>query len=134
MKKIIFAFVFMALIMPVFAQNTPRDGGLYCLNVPVERIFPTKDGYIIMYRSSTIIDTIGLPNDWFSFSGGKAEMVQLADAGDWPSMTVFYRDGEFSHVKLYVHRAKSHHTWGSLPTGTDVSRYFQDQETLNFRF
>ena len=135
MKKLIIVLFIMALALPVFAQTKITGShDMYYINVPVEKIYPTKDGYIIMYRSSSIIASVGIPNEWFSNAGGKAELIRLPVAGDWPTLSVFYVEGEFSHVRLYVHRAKSHHTWGSLPQGIDVSKYFEDKESFNIKY
>ncbi|MCL2265928.1 MAG: hypothetical protein FWC22_07795 [Treponema sp.] len=135
MKKLIIVLIFMALIAPVFAQSKAQPGlDLYYLNVPVEKIYPTKNGYIVLYRSSSLTKTVGIPNEWFSNAGGKAELMRLPVTSDWPTMSVFYVEGEFSHVRLYVHRAKSHLTWGSIPQGTDVDKYFEDKENFNIQF
>jgi len=133
MRKFIFVLFLIALITPVFAQDV-GDRSLYYVNVPVERIYPTSEGYIVQYRNSSIIATTGIPNEWFTASAGKAEMLSLPPGRDWPTMSVFFRDGEFSHLKLYVHRSKGHWTWGNIPVGTDLSRFFGDKETFNFQF
>ncbi|MCL2440661.1 MAG: hypothetical protein FWD14_02885 [Treponema sp.] len=132
MKKLFFALILIALITPVFAQNNSgNQDRIYYINVPVERIFPTSSGYVIQYRSSSsVLATIGIPVEWFTDAGGSAEMVRLPAASDWPTMSVFYRNGEFSHVRLYVHRVKGHRTWGTIPQGTDVSRFFTDKESF----
>ncbi|MCL2765410.1 MAG: hypothetical protein FWD40_09065 [Treponema sp.] len=130
MKKLIFALILLALVTPVFAMDE-----VYYINVPVERIYPSSTGYVVQYRSSSsVIATIGIPNDWFSDSAGSAELIRLPSAADWPTMSVFYINGEFSHVRLYVHRVKGHHTWGNIPQGTDVSRFFTDKESFKLDF
>jgi len=133
MKKLIIVLFLIALVIPVFAQNN-TDEVMYYINLPVERIFPSSQGYIVQYRSSSIVNTIGIPNEWFTEAAGRAEMVYLPTGSDWPTMSVFYRNGEFSHIRLYVHRAKSHWTWGSVPQGTDLSRFFGDGVSFNIKF
>jgi len=137
MKKIIVLLVFLAVISPIFAQQNDDEKreSFYYINVPVEKIYPSGEGYIVMYRSSTtLISTIGIPNDWFYDSAGNAQIVKLPLASDWPTMTVFYSEGKFSHVRLYTHPAKSHSTWGNIPMGTDVSRFFADKESFKLQF
>jgi len=136
MKKLIIVLVFLALITPAFAQNNSNSkDDIYYINVPVERIIPTKTGYIVQYRtSSNLLGTIGIPNEWFSDPAGSAEKLRLPSGGDWPSMSVFYRNGEFSHVRLYIHRVKGHQTWGNIPIGTDVSRFFTDRESFKIQY
>jgi len=153
MKKIIIVLVFLALISPVFAQqeeerpdrraadpfyainNTRnREENFYYFNVSVEKIYPVKEGYIVQYLSvsSPDIATIGIPNEWLTNAAGRAEIITIP-ASDWPTMTVFYVDGKFSHVRLYVHPAKSHLTWGNIPQGANVSKFFS-QDSFNIQF
>jgi len=137
MKRLIFVLVVLTAVSPIFAQsNSNENNDTYYINVRVERIYPTGHGYIIQYQKSTSeLGTIGIPNEWFMDAGGKAEIMKLPWGKNWPTMSVFYDNGEFSHLRLYVHRAKSHQTWGNLPQGTDLSRYFsEDQNSFNFRY
>ena len=136
MKKLIVILLFLVVITPIFAQNNSEGrSGTYYFNVPVERIFPTSQGYIIQYRGQAAFHTIGIPNDWFFGAASRADIVILPRGQGWPSMSVFYVDGDFSHVRLYVHHSRGHISWGSISQGTDVSRFFQDGDslTLNFR-
>jgi len=153
MKKIIIVLILLAIISPLFAQeeekrdrnpadpfyainNTRnREENFYYVNVSVEKIYPTKNGYVVQYLSaSSTVATIGIPNDWLTNAAGRAEIVHLPVVSDWPTMTVFYVDGKFSHVRLYVHPAKSHQTWGNIPQGADVSKFFMDADSFNLQF
>jgi len=137
MKKFIVLLVFLVLISPVFAQPDPRynQSDIFYVNISVDKVYPTGMGYIVQYRGSgNQFHTIGIPQEWFSAAASKAELINLPPGRSWPTMTIFYRDGEFSHVRLYVHRAKSHQTWGNIPMHMDVSMYFPDTDTLNIEF
>jgi len=136
MKKVLFVLVVLAVVSPIFAQNNAFNerSDLYYMNVRVERIYPSGDGYIVQYqRSNGLFATVGIPMDWFN-AAGKAEILLLPPGKNWPTMSVFYNAGEFSHVRLYIHRMKGHATWGIVPQGADLSRFFGDQETFNFQF
>lgn len=136
MRKLIFVFLILVFISPVFAQNESRynTSDMYVINVSVDKIYPSGRGYLIQYRTGLGLSTVGIPNEWFSSAGGKAELVHLPRGRSWPSMSVFYRDGEFSHVRVYAHREKSHQTWGNIPQSADVSRFFSDSEDFKLRF
>ncbi|MCL2808944.1 MAG: hypothetical protein FWD24_02625 [Treponema sp.] len=136
MKKIIIALFIFTLITPLFAQSTnDADTKFYYFNLQIERIYPTSDGYIIQYRNSgRTLGTIGIPNEWFFEAAGRAEKVLLHPGRDWPTMSIFYRNGEFSHVRLYLHRSRAHQTWGSIPQGTNVSRFFEDRDSFNIQY
>jgi len=128
MKKLIIVLIFLAAISPIFAQNNSEEKDGYYINVSVERIFPTSQGYIVQYQSQSGIKTIGIQNSWFTDAGGRADIVRLPRGKSWPSMSVFYSNGEFSHLRLYVSPVRSHTSWGSIPQGTDVNRFFLDED------
>ena len=141
MKKLVIAAVFLAAVIigsPLYAQTVPpeQSSEYYYVNVRLEKVFPTSLGYILIYNRKSVgdIGRIGIPNEWFTFTGAKAELINLPRGISWPSLSIFYKDGEFSHVRLYVHRERSHETWGNLPLGTDISRYFQDTDTLVMKY
>lgn len=137
MKKIVFTLIFLATIMPVFAQNDNERGktDMYYINVPVEKIYQTNLGYVIMYRKGTNqLGTVSIPNEWFTESAGRAEMMQLPPGPDWPTMSIFYKAGQFSHVRIYVHRLTGHRSWGILPGTVDVRSYFTDTENFNIEY
>jgi len=138
MKKVFFVLVILTAVSPIFAQdyyNNNDSSNLYYINVRIEKIYPSGDGYVVQYlRSNSQYATIGIPMDWFD-AAGKAELLLLPPGSNWPTMSVFYNDGEFSHVRLYVHRSKGHITWGTVPQGANLGRYITEgQETLNFQF
>jgi hypothetical protein len=132
MKKLILALFLLAMILPVYAQdNSKKYTSEYSYkNVYVEKIFPSLKGYIVVYSTSKKMATVGIPIEWFHEIGGKAEIVKLSKGKEWPSMTVYYKNGEFSHVRLYVHALRTHSTWGTVPMTADVSDYFEDTEEI----
>ena len=139
MKKLIIVLIIGAVISPLFAQekndSKHNTSDMYYINVPVEKIYPSAKGYIILYRRNTTqLGTIGILNEWFTDAASKAEMLKMPPGKNWPSLTVFYRDGKFSHVRLYVHPAKGHQTWGNLPQSADLSKYFSDSEEIKLEF
>jgi len=137
MKKLVILLILTALALPVFAQNQThnQEAALYSFNVPVEKIYLSKEGYIIQYRkNSSIMGAIGIPYDWFTDAGGRAELIRLPGGTTWPSISLFYSEGEFDHLRLYVHREKSHVTWGVVRMGLDVSSFFPDGDSFNFQF
>jgi len=137
MKKTIIVLFILAVISPVFAQsNSGNEADMYVVNVDIEKIYPSSQGYIVQYqkKSSVGIGTVGIPIQWFIDAAGKAEYINLPPGANWPSMSVFFNNGEFSHVRLYVHRVRSHQTWGNVPIGVDISRHFVNTDTLNVEF
>ncbi len=137
MRKLIFTLIFLSLVLPLFAQQiSPElESNMYYINVPVEKVLLSGKGYLIQYQTSTnMIGTVGIPYEWFTNAAANAELINLPPGKSWPTMSIFYREGEFSHVRLYVHRNKGHSTWSVTPQGADVSRYFQDAESFTFKY
>jgi hypothetical protein len=137
MKKLIVVLIFMAVISPVFAQNysSGSSGNMYYHNVPIEKIYMSGPGYVVQYRKGVNeVGTVGLPYEWFTKAGSYAEIMKLPPGADWPSMSVFYKDGSFNYVRLYVHSSKRHTTWSVVPQGADVSRFFGDMEAFKIDF
>ena len=141
MKKLIFAVVFIALFTlgsPVFAQRIPEEmeSDLYYVNLTLDRIWPAREGYIVQYRKGFYRHGRAfLPFDWFTDVSGRGEIITLPRGRSWPSMSVFYVNGEFSHVRLYVHRLQTHRTWGNVPQYRSFEGEFDNlQQTLDLEF
>ena len=137
MKKIIFVLLSLFLVTTaVFAQQntaTVRQSELYYVNFPIERIYTHPLGYVVEYRSGTFRTfTTYIPHDWFVGTAGKGEVITLR-GGEWPSMTVFYERGEFSHVKLRL-RERAHRSWGVLPMGYNLDERFRNVKELRLDF
>jgi len=137
MKNLVITLIFLgmfavpALTTPVFAQDEPD---MYYVNVAIEKVYTTNMGYVIQYRTQKGIDTVGIPLSWFVEAAGKADIVRLPTGGDWPSMSIFYDQGKLSHIRMYVSRVRSHVTWGVIPQGTDVSKFFPEGDSIEIRF
>jgi hypothetical protein len=123
--------------LPVFAQTSMegRDSEYYYVNISLEKIYPYRAGYIVQYRKGLYqYGRTYLPSEWFTNAAGKGEILTLPSGQAWPSMTVFYKNGEFSHVRLYVHRWQSHRTWGNVPQNVNLDHNFDNIETLKISF
>jgi len=144
MKKLLVFAVFTVILAvgsPVFAQQAQQDdkkkndSEYYYKNVPLERIYPYRNGYIVQYRRGlNRIEKAYIPLEWFTSSAGKGEIIALPKGQSWPSLTVYYKNGEFSHIRLYVHRLASHQTWGTIPQNVNLDDQFENIEELKLKF
>ncbi|MDR2478828.1 MAG: hypothetical protein LBD48_05885, partial [Treponema sp.] len=129
MRKLIMAAGFWAVCAigsPLFAQQiSPEKSSEYFYeNITLEKVYPSRLGYILQYRKGLNgIGRVYVPNEWFTAAASKAELITLPPGKNWPSMTVFYKEGEFSHLRLYVHRWKGHNTWGNVPLAAPIDQY-----------
>jgi hypothetical protein len=145
MKKLVFtAFfvVFLAVGTTVFAQTETRPNPIddkvsefYYVNVSVEKVYPYSKGYIVMYRKGYgQFGRVYLPASWFIDASSKGEIITLPQGQAWPSLTVYYRNGQFSFVRLYVHRWANHPTWGSIPQNVNIDDRFENIDTITIEY
>ncbi|MDR0316480.1 MAG: hypothetical protein LBH97_06230 [Treponema sp.] len=141
MKKLIAMTIFAAFLIvgiPVFAQSFPSEyeSEFFYVNVSVEKVSPYRAGYVIQYRKGVTgqIAYVYLPGEWFDAAAGKGEVITLPSGTAWPSLSVYYRNGEFSHVKLYVHRWRGHETWGNIRQTVNIDDRFENIETIRLQF
>ena len=140
MKKLIMLAVLAAFISGafVFAQQPPPrspESEFYYFNFPIEKIYLYRQGYVVLYRngSNRVVRT-HIPNNWFTDIGGTGEVVYIGSGRTWPSMTVFYKNGEFSHVRLTLRRERTHVTWGMVPLAANLDEHFRDIEEVKLDF
>ena len=99
---------------------------LYYINVPIEKVYPYRLGYVVLYRKgANELGRAYIPYEWFRASVGKAQLFQLGDGKTWPCMSVFYKEGAFYGVKLYVAKRGTHLTWGNIPSNVNIDDRFQ---------
>ena len=140
MKKIIFSLIILAVLgqgMSLFAQEKKyEESDYYYFNFPIEKIYTHRLGYVVLYRKGpTQIARTFLPVEWFIDSKGKADLVGLRGGGkEWPSMSVYYKNGEFSHVRLRIRVNKAHQTWGFVPLNVNIDEQFKGLEEPHIEF
>jgi hypothetical protein len=138
-KKIVFLttlLLVLAGIIPLMAQdNSTPPTGTYAVTVTLERVYTYRKGYIVKYRKgiSQTVDAY-LPLEWFQGVAAKGDLIQLGSGTDWPHLTVFYKDGAFDHIRLYVRKEKSHETWGTVPLGLNLDDRFENLEDFKLEF
>jgi hypothetical protein len=133
MKRTVMLVALVLLIVGVFAVSAQeQDPKLYVKTVSIMKILNHALGYKVLYlKSSMEVGEFYVPHSWFK-AGGKAELV-LGDTPAFPYFSVFYRDGEFDHIKLYAHENISHLSWGRLKRQAGDSSKFE-VETLDLEF
>ena len=141
MKKILWITVLTALIgggASLFAQQNShvfQESEFHYFSVQIERIYAHRLGFIVIYRRGAHgMARAFIPEYWFTDAGGRGELIRIGAGSAWPNMTVFYRNGEFSHVRLRVRRNRSHETWGVVPLAANIDEFFQGVESVRIQF
>jgi len=136
-KKIILLVVLATFCLGtfVFAQQFSNESNFYYFSYPIERIYVHRLGYMIVYRgNSNRMSRTFVPHEWFEEMGSKGEIVYLGTGHEWPTMTVYYNGGDFSHVRLRLRRDRSHQTWGLVPLNMNLDEYFKDIEEVDLTY
>ena len=139
MKKTILVLVLLSIVLAatVYAQEpesqvinqAPTE--IYYINVSIDKIYSYRMGFVVVFESDMYnLQRVYIPREWFIGLGNMAEMVTIRAGREWPSMTIFYNRGEFSHVRLRV-RENTHQTWGIVPPGVNLDDHFNDTINVN---
>lgn len=135
MRRFVITLLLLILVFPaarIAAQEQQQQDGenesdLYVTTVYANRVLTHRLGYKVLYQQEDL--TLGeafLPSRWFGATTGKAEMVStFSDAA--PYMEIYYRNGEFAYVRLYVRSDPNHVSWGSLKPGEATAEDFQHE-------
>ncbi|MDR3138175.1 MAG: hypothetical protein LBT95_00715 [Treponema sp.] len=140
MKGIIFLTAVVAalnVVVPVMAVDIPDDkkSEYYYVSLPIERIYPYRKGYVVTYRKGINgLANLYLPVEWFTSAAGKGEVISMKPGKDWPHLTVYYKGGQFSHVRLYVRREGGHESWGNVPQNVNLDEHFENVDDIKFEF
>ena len=141
MKKIIILAVLAAMCQGVFlfAQERPtsEESEFYYYSVPIEKVYAYRLGYMVVYRrNSNLLGRTYIPHTWFTRAGdsAKGELVMLGSGKEWPTMTVYYLNGEFSHVRLRLRKEWAHESWGIVPLSMNLDEYFENVEEIKMEF
>ncbi|MDR2069131.1 MAG: hypothetical protein LBP71_04615 [Spirochaetaceae bacterium] len=126
-------------VLPMSAQqNTPaanNESEYYYVNVPLEKIYPYRKGYVVAYRKGVNqLARAYLPIEWFTDAAGKGDLIYMNSGTSWPYLAVYYKNGEFSHVRLYVRKDRGHSTWGNIPLSVNIDDRFENVDGLKLEF
>jgi len=128
MKRATIALVLIAIVSLGLAAEA---SAFYPVRIDVVKVFSHGDGFKVVYRKgSADVSAVYLPARWF-VPGGKAELVRATDAS-FPYMTLFYKDGKFDHLRLYVLQDQTDETWGVLTPAEGAGKFTADDLKIDF--
>lgn len=127
--------IFLGLGIGLFAL----DSEYYARTLYIEKVYPHQLGYKVLYTTSKLdIAEAYIPHKWFSQSASKDGKlakgeVQWGDDPSYPYMIIFWKNGKFSHLRLFLKKNMHDITWGSLNPTEDLTDKFNIEEpTLEF--
>ena len=114
----------LAAALPLAAQS--KDNPIFVKTVPIMKIYGHPLGYRILYEKSNLeVGELYVPVEWFARSGGKGDIVWGTDSA-YPYLSIFWKDGKFDHVRLYLREEHERQELGEAPgrqrAGAEVPR------------
>ena len=132
MKKLILLIIIFMLIVSAGVFAVTSD--YYVKTIPIVRVYDHNLGYKIIYMKSNFdFHVLYIPKEWFEVAAmtgedPKAELVSGIDSS-YPYFSVFWENGEFSHLRLYLNSNLMDETWGDIDPIVDLTEKFK-VETL----
>ena len=110
-KSVCFLLIFLFCAATLSGQST-SDSNIFVKSVGIVKILTHELGYIILYeKQKSSIGELYIPYTWFNKSGGTGELVWGKDTS-FPFFSVYWVDGKFDHIKLYLQENPDHPSWG----------------------
>ena len=139
MKKVLFAVLLGLIISAVpslYAQdNGTNESEYYYVSTPIEKIYTHRNGYVISYLKGVgKMAQLYIPVEWFNDNPVRADIILEGTGPTWPRMVLYYKGGEFSHVRLFVRRDRGHPTWGVVPFYVNIDQEFKDTQELRLEY
>lgn len=127
------ALTILLLLMAVLMLSSATKSPYFTKSVIITRVYPHKLGFKVLYMSNELKNkVVYLPNEIFSVGNDGSDIIYGHDKA-YPYMMIFWKDGEFSHVKLFLKQDINDVTWGSLNDPDAHDKNF-DPENIEFDF
>jgi len=116
MKKQIFILLilFITVCGIIGAQEATGKTAYYAKSVLIYKVYSHSMGFKVVYHKTGLEQgVLYIPFSWFGNAVRKGEIVYGNDRS-YPFFTVFYRDGKFDYIRLYLQESHDHLSWGML--------------------
>jgi hypothetical protein len=124
-----------AIVMLLFVCGSiwADESELFVKTIPITKIYTHRLGYKIVFPAGQLRSGESyLPYEWFRGAGSKGEIV-WGGHHSIPYVSIFWQNGEFHHLRLYLNRDSSDPSWGTLTDSPELSRNF-DVETIRLEY
>jgi hypothetical protein len=123
--------IVLALLVIAAVGLAAETSAFYPVRVDVVKVYTHGEGFLVIYRKgSTEVGQCYLPAKWF-VSGGKGELVRGEDSS-LPYMSIFYKDGKFDHLRLYVKADSRDTMWGVLSPQDGAGKFNFDDLKIEY--
>ena len=126
---ILLLFVLFGSLQALFAQ----DDDIYVKTVLISKVYPHELGYRLLYiRGDLSIGELYVPREWFESAGGRGDLILGMDRS-YPYLSIFWVNGEFSHIRLYLYNDLRHSSYGTFRNAASFVDRFE-VDTLEMEF
>ncbi|MBN2617868.1 MAG: hypothetical protein JXR64_06090 [Spirochaetales bacterium] len=132
-KKILSILI---LLVTIVMLSSATKSPYYNKTVVVTKVYPHKLGYLVYYMANDLsLKSAYLPQTLFDQQepGVERSKVFTGYGKEYPYLTIFWKEGSFSHVKLYLVEGYSDFSWGSLANPDAHDENFKNAK-LEFDF
>lgn len=135
-KRVLMLTLLIFILLAGFAYAQQSE--YYFKSVPIAKVYLHDLGYRIVYQKADLdFAVFYVPETWFDLpedrnNAPKAELITARNRA-YPYFSIFWENGEFSHIRLYLQRDLSHITYGDLDNPENFNDEF-DVETLSLEF
>ncbi|MDR1933204.1 MAG: hypothetical protein LBQ57_10340 [Spirochaetales bacterium] len=136
MKK--FCALMAVLLFSALGMAAADESQFYARSFLIDRVYPHQAGYKVLYITSKMsYATTYLPHKWFSQSaskGGVQAKGELSWGNDpsYPYMVVFWKEGKFSHVRLYLKKDMYDVSYGVINPDQDPAKFDVEEPDLEY--
>ncbi len=131
------ALSILLLLLTTVMLTSATKSPYFTKSVVITRVFPHRLGYKVFYMSNDMIRREAyLPNSLFlEQKDDTMERSKLFTGNDkaYPYLTIFWRDGEFSHIKLYLKASFADVSWAVFANPSTHDENFKNAD-LKFDF
>lgn len=134
MKKRKFIFLAIIALMLLAAFAWADESEYYVKTVPISKVYTHNLGYKILYvKSDMSLGAFYVPFAWFVAPAAKGDLI-WGITREYPFFSIFYKNGEFSHIRLYLKKNKDDVTWGGTLKNIPEVREKFNIESLELEF
>ena len=111
------------------AWSESVESEYYVKTVLIHKIYHHTQGFRVVYETQDLkLKDTFIPYSWFKNpqnpdpDNWKAEVV-YGDMPEYPYYNIYWKNGQFSHIRLFLRNKRTHPSWGTLK---DPDRYTEN--------
>jgi hypothetical protein len=132
MKRAVLILLLIGLVAVSASGQQQKD--LYTKSAVILKIYTHQLGYKVFYlKEDAEVASFFAPSEWFYGASGRGTIV-WGQQYDYPYLTVYWENGEFKYLKLFLRRNMQHETWGVLRADVSAVKDAFDVEEPDIEF